>query len=685
MKENKIIFELLREDKDKNEDNNRVYTTYNELINILKNCINNPSALNDIKDKLDIIIDTEIKEFITFMISFLGSGITINNDEINNKINEYVIKLENERNTRKEVMECRENIKNIDKLLSIINNGYSDDIEPLIDYIRNCYNDKRIDFSTYVNLNMYLLVQKSSFYKKSELYDNTTDNVILEENDAETRKNIRESLITLFKDKGFDYDLIEEMYKDKIETFSKIENVTKVLDFLKKYKLSPNKISVFQIIIADLFIYFDEDAINRVDIFLDNNPDTSLDTLLRMSSIFFDRKKDFKEKTRDGRIIKDGHGKVIVGNSKDFSVNVELYKKLLGKDESYSMSDEDFIDREVFFSTPNVVLVRNLTLFRLYGIVSLNSNGELIDKEAFNRNSSCFVARNAEFILDRCIESNLYNYIKKYRTILNRSSSLLMWYKIKRAYSLGDNIRFNDSDLSTSRLKGIFTDDEWSYNGISRVVRTDDRGYDINQEVMSMEDLVRGNKSYPIPQGIPEFYAEKEFSYFYKYKVYDANDIVDIVRRRNFIANFNYFKDKMSSVDDVLKNYYSRDKGKAFNNDIFFDPFISVLDNGKNLNSHININKSSNGLAYKINVVSNGWPDLNIVISRPKVLKICNLLKKENLWFDERSSYDEIVALILVSLTKDTVLSEFEMNTLKYVSRVIAGKLVSSKEKIKEL
>ena len=642
MKENKIIFELLREDKDKNEDNNRVYTTYNELINILKNCINNPSALNDIKDKLDIIIDTEIKEFITFMISFLGSGITINNDEINNKINEYVIKLENERNTRKEVMECRENIKNIDKLLSIINNGYSDDIEPLIDYIRNCYNDKRIDFSTYVNLNMYLLVQKSSFYKKSELYDNTTDNVILEENDAETRKNIRESLITLFKDKGFDYDLIEEMYKDKIETFSKIENVTKVLDFLKKYKLSPNKISVFQIIIADLFIYFDEDAINRVDIFLDNNPDTSLDTLLRMSSIFFDRKKDFKEKTRDGRIIKDGHGKVIVGNSKDFSVNVELYKKLLGKDESYSMSDEDFIDREVFFSTPNVVLVRNLTLFRLYGIVSLNSNGELIDKEAFNRNSSCFVARNAEFILDRCIESNLYNYIKKYRTILNRSSSLLMWYKIKRAYSLGDNIRFNDSDLSTSRLKGIFTDDEWSYNGISRVVRTDDRGYDINQEVMSMEDLVRGNKSYPIPQGIPEFYAEKEFSYFYKYKVYDANDIVDIVRRRNFIANFNYFKDKMSSVDDVLKNYYSRDKGKAFNNDIFFDPFISVLDNGKNLNSHININKSSNGLAYKINVVSNGWPDLNIVISRPKVLKICNLLKKENLWFDERSSYDEI-------------------------------------------
>lgn len=685
MKENKIIFELLREDKDKNEDNNRVYTTYNELINILKNCINNPSALNDIKDKLDIIIDTEIKEFITFMISFLGSGITINNDEINNKINEYVIKLENERNTRKEVIECRENIKNIDKLLSIINNGYSDDIEPLIDYIRNCYNDERIDFSTYVNLNMYLLVQKSSFYKKSELYDNTTDNVILEENDAETRKNIRESLITLFKDKGFDYELIEEMYKDKIETFSKIENVTKVLDFLKKYKLSPNKISVFQIIIADLFIYFDEDAINRVDIFLDNNPDTSLDTLLRMSSIFFDRKKDFKEKTRDGRIIKDGHGKVIVGNSKDFSVNVELYKKLLGKDESYSMSDEDFIDREVFFSTPNVVLVRNLTLFRLYGIVSLDSNGELIDKEAFNRNSSCFVARNAEFILDRCIESNLYNYIKKYRTILNRSSSLLMWYKIKRAYSLGDNIRFNDSDLSTSRLKGIFTDDEWSYNGISRVVRTDDRGYDINQEVMSMEDLVRGNKSYPIPQGIPEFYAEKEFSYFYKYKVYDANDIVDIVRRRNFIANFNYFKDKMSSVDDVLKNYYSRDKGKAFNNDIFFDPFISVLDNGKNLNSHININKSSNGLAYKINVVSNGWPDLNIVISRPKVLKICNLLKKENLWFDERSSYDEIVALILVSLTKDTVLSEFEMNTLKYVSRVIAGKLVSSKEKIKEL
>lgn len=685
MKENKIIFELLREDKDKNEDNNRVYTTYNELINILKNCINNPSALNDIKDKLDIIIDTDIKEFITFMISFLGSGITINNDEINDKINEYVIKLENERNTRKEVIECRENIKNIEKLLSIINNGYSDDIEPLIDYIRNCYNDERIDFSTYVNLNMYLLVQKSSFYKKSELYDNTTDNVILEENDAETRKNIRESLITLFKDKGFDYDLIEEMYKDKIETFSKIENVTKVLDFLKKYKLSPNKISVFQIIIADLFIYFDEDAINRVDIFLVNNPNTSLDTLLRMSSIFFDRKKDFKEKTRDGRIIKDGHGKVIVGNSKDFPVNVELYKKLLGKDESYSMSDEDFIDREVFFSTPNVVLVRNLTLFRLYGIVSLDSNGELIDKEAFNRNSSCFVARNTEFILDRCIESNLYNYIKKYRTILNRSSSLLMWYKIKRAYSLGDNIRFNDSDLSTSRLKGIFTDDEWSYNGISRVVRTDDRGYDINQEVMSMEDLVRGNKSYPIPQGIPEFYAEKEFSYFYKYKVYDANDIVDIVRRRNFIANFNYFKDKMSSVDDVLKNYYSRDKGKAFNNDIFFDPFITVLDNGKNLNSHININKSSNGLAYKINVVSNGWPDLNIVISRPKVLKICNLLKKENLWFDERSSYDEIVALILVSLTKDTVLSEFEMNTLKYVSRVIAGKLVSSKEKIKEL
>lgn len=676
-----ILINLLKEDKNNLTINCKIYNVYNDLIEKLNGCIDNRSSLSDIKEELEVIIDNDIKEFITFMISVLNSNVVVNNEELNSKVKEYVDKLKNERDSRKEVAEYKDNVKKIDKLLSIIDGDYNEDLESLVNYIKESYINKRIDFFTYVNLSMYLLV------KKSEAYSDTSDEleeVIIEENDEETYENIKEKISILFKENGYNYDLIDDIFKDRIERLSKLENISKSLEFLKKYGLFSEDMNTNQKIISKIFIYYDEKAMNRMGEFLDNNKNTSLDMLLKIGTVFFSRKREYKVRNRSGKLGKISKSEVVYGNSLDFPLNVELYKRLLGKDIDYSMCDSDFMGREVFFSTPNEVLKKNLKLFKRYGIISRDEDGSLIDKEVFYRNSSCFAGRNVEYILDRCIESNLYDYIKKYKSILKGGKSIFTWYKIKRAYSLGESIRFNDSGASNSRLKSIFTDDSESYNGISRTIRTNIYGkkYEvINQELISMSDLVRGNKSYPYPQGEPDGYAEKEFLHFYKYKVYNITDIINVIKRKSYIMDFNYFKEKLSSVNDVLRDYYSRNF--KYNNGILEEPFINYLDNFANLSHNISINKSKDGLSYQIIVNSNEWPKVDVVVSRPKVLKLCNLLKQENLWIDERSSFDEIVALVLVVITKDTVLSEAEMEALKYVSKVIANILLNDANKNK--
>lgn len=676
-----ILIGMLKEDKNNLTNNCKIYNVYNDLIEKLNSCIDNKNSLSDIKEDLEVVIDNDIKEFITFIANILNSNVMISNDELNSKVKEYVDKLKSERDNRKEVTEYKENVKKIDKLLNIIDGGYNDDLEPLVNYIKESYINKRIDFFTYVNLSMYLVVKKSEVYNENS---DEMEEVIIDENDEETYENIKERISTLFKENGYDYDLIDDNFKERIERLSKIENISKVLRFFKNYGLFPEDVNTYQNIISKIFIYYDEKAVNRVGEFLDNNKNTSLDMLLKMGTVFFSRKREYKVRNRSDKPGGISKGDVVYGNSLDFTLNVELYKRLLGKDTDYSMSDSDFMEREVFFSTPNEVLKKNIKLFKSYGIISFDEDDSLTDKNSFYRNSSCFAGRNVEYILDRCIESNLYDYIKKYKTILKGGKSTFTWYKIKRAYSLGESIRFNDSDVSSSRLKRIFTDDDESYNGISRTIKTNIYGkrYEvINQKLMTMGDLVRGNKSYPDPQGEPENYAEKEFLHFYKYKVYNITDIIDVVKRKSYINNFNYFREKLSSVNDVLRDYYSRDL--KYYNGILDDSLISILDSPKNLSHNASINKGNGGLSYQIVVESKEWPKVEVTVSRPKVLKICSLLKKENLWIDERSSYDEIVALVLVTITKDSVLSEAEMEALKYVSKVIANVLYNGANKNK--
>lgn len=130
-----------------------------------------------------------------------------------------------------------------------------------------------------------------------------------------------------------------------------------------------------------------------------------------------------------------------------------------------------------------------------------------------------------------------------------------------------------------------------------------------------------------------------------------------------------------------MENYYSRDK--TIKQDIFEDEVINILENLSDITNNTSINKSKNGLSYHLTLTSVEWPKVELTISRQKVLKICSLLKQNDLWITDKSNIDEIASLVFVILSKDTILSEAEVESLKLISLNIAKKAYNEKEKSK--
>lgn len=662
---NELFLKLIKKYKERLSTSEVIYNKYNTLISNLNSILNNLNETNEID--VSFVSDTETKEFLVFLQQFLKIGNIRNEEEINNKVKEYLLKLENEKNNNEEVKKYNEGLDKLNKVIGIIENDFEGNLDILFDFLYSSYKDNLISLEEYADLNFYITIKKS---ENSELENSNEVSIVeITENSKIEKENLHQTLINLFKNSEYDYEKFDESIQNQIESFAKVENVSNVIKFLKSYNLSSNDLVTHQIIVSKLFIYYDKKAISEISNFLDNNKVT-LNTLLQMGSIFFSRKKDYVIRESSNGSPPWGNNEAPTGSLESFIGNINLYKELLGLPKDYAIKNEDLREKEVFFTTPIEVINKNLNLLSEYNLLSKNSDGSLVDKKSFHKNSICFSGRNVEYVIDRCIESGLYEYIQKYKTILRKSDFPLTWYKIKRANDLNEDLLAHNKGLKT-----IFSDDTRSYGGIIRVRDKDGNLNGIKQNYMSMEDLVKGKRRYPIiTYNDPEEYAKKEFIHFYKYSVCKPTDVIGLFRNISSTT-----KEKLKSINDILENYYSRDK--KISKDIFTDEVISVLENSSNISDNTTVSKSSDGMAYRLTLVSSEWPKVELTISRLKVLKICSLLRENNLWTTNKSGIDEISSLIFVLISKDTILSEAEVESLKRISFNIAKKVCNERER----
>ena len=233
-----------------------------------------------------------------------------------------------------------------------------------------------------------------------------------------------------------------------------------------------------------------------------------------------------------------------------------------------------------------------------------------------------------------------------------------MFYKLKRAQDVGDSVLH-----SNGWLKGVFSNDREDYMGI-RLERDGKKVIGIVQEPMSMDDMDNIDSS--IKKWLPDkFYSNRDISWedaarmqfnnLYKYNVYSPIDIFgkDSVKGELVGRIFNEDFEKVNNSIDVLDDEFV----KLLDNSIYCDAF------GNDKNIRIN--------AYQYEFVHQAFPNMHVVISRYKVLRLCKLLHDNDCWINNNTSMIDKENMLLSVLVKDSILSEYELVMMRMVVRSI--------------
>lgn len=694
---------------------------YNSLISLFEKSLNDLEQIDSISlDKITFVKD-ETKNDIENAITAINNikslsilGFDYDEAEIKENIQKIITKLKEEQNNNEELKKYNNKVIELQKIIEIKESNFAEDLDTMFNFLYASYKDNLISIEEYIKLNSYITLKhmeskklandskiedetsipakenKTKIHQELDDDDSQMEEIIITNNIDEDIIKLQEKLPILFSNKGYDYETLLAKTKQDIEKFVKNENnIVQVLTFLSNHGISQYELMTHQKVISKIFIYYEPNAIEEINKFLEKNQKTKLTTLLTMGSIFFSRKRKYTIKdNKNEQPSPPKSSDTPEGSLEDFATNVSLYKKFVGYEEEYKMTDDDFRRRIEFFTTSTKVIERNLNILKEYNLVLQDEKtGRLLNTISPQKNeflTSSLLGRNTEYIMDRCIEANLYEYVLKYKSILMRPDFPLIWYKIKRANSIKEEIY-----APGGKIIGKFKKDSEEYNGIKRVTNEKGNQIGIVQENMTMKDLLKGEryfKNITIPD--PDEYAQKEFQYFYKYNIYKPKDIVEKFKKQDKISN-----EKIKSIHDILEDYYLRNK--EITNEVIDDEIIKSLENigtktitmttkftikNQELETKTAITRSDNGLAYQITIENSNWPKVELTISRLKVLKICSLLKQNNLWIKDNSNEEEIAALILISLTKDTILSEAELEALKQMSITIAKKISHDRE-----
>lgn len=661
---NKLIENLIKECQQKL--NRDKYDKYSSILEKLEASLSNHEKLLEITEEEKKIIKDE-----SILVGLAGMKVLLNNkniiveEEIVNFIKNSIEKIKFNLENDEEANRFKQKNKEFEEIHNSLLSGFSENEELVLEFIKECYENNMIDIETSIKLIFYVTSEKTN---KMTIVLNNVKEEKEEDNNikiTENKEDISSKLIELFARYGYDYNKLDNKTKKNLEKYGKIDYCEEIFEFLNKNNLSENDLISHQGIISKLLIFPDNEVLNNINNFINNNSCT-LPTILSLGGIFFSRTRKFQFRDKNDKpYIPPKNGFFApCGQYRSFLFCIELYKKAKGKPSDYKMTDEDFVKEnnvgmKIFFSTPEEKIKRNLFLLEKYGYIN---EGEL------PKALVSLAGKNTEYLLDRLIESGLHEYGKRYSSILIENDFPFRWYKIKRA---------NDLRMSLYDRGGIRSElrnDNKSYMGIDWKINQ--KKQIITQEQMKMGDLAIGGRTLPtykrekmlqnMPTPVredllPDEVALNEFKHFYEYSVFTPSDIY----RYNPFETLN--KEKGLLIRTIFNLDYKSNSDSTYNEE---DYYVELLDKKYRVNA----------LTYSFSKMGiGGWPDVNILISRLKVVRLINLLKEQNSWINESTSELDKENLLLSIIVKDTILSKNDLNMLRAMIRDI---VLSSKKKI---
>jgi len=624
------------------DDPNNVKIDYNKISSITKEEIEMFTSPNCEKILKSIPLILQMSGFKNRDASVLKNLLFLKEDLLNNKFKTF-----------------SQHEKSLNKLSQIINEGlYKESYSTVLDFIRVSYESNLIDIETSVNLSFYVL-ERCNDYGIDKKNDEETEIVELEINEGSVLDN-RRKLEDVFSRYGYVYD--REALKrcggeEEFVKYARIDYVVYVLSKFKRYGITQDELytkKAFYNIVIDN----DKEAFNSILDFIDHNGCT-LSKLLYLPSVFSKRVREYvmKEKGSGGKGPTKGNLK-ISGSNKDFFKNIKLYMKLKNIDK---ITNDDLKEIDKYVSTSHSLIKKNMDLLLKYNIISKDQLPESIV-------SLCGIR--TEYLIDRFIESSLYeSYLlpkvdgdKVIPSVgtsrLYLTTNDLMFYKIKRAHDMGESVL-----RSNGWLKGQFTDDKKDYMGI-RLERDGKTTVGIIQEPMSMEIIDNIDPS--IKKWLPDkFYLNRnisweeaskmEFNNLYKYDVYRPSDI--------------FGKDSVKG--ELIERIFKEDFKNVNNtDDILDDEFIKLLDNSIYCDVYGNERKIKT-TDYQYEFIHPSFPNMHVIISRHKVLRLCKLLRDNDCWINNNTSTIDKENILLSVIVKDSILCDYERVMMRMVVRSI--------------
>ena len=537
------------------------------------------------------------------------------------KITELINYIINELNIYISNTKYVESINKLDELQNIINENIFNNYSVIFDYIKQKNNDKTIN-SYYAS---YLILELGKYICNKEAKNE--DEVILEEN----IEDISESILDIFEKYGYDFSKLNDIIKKEILKYGKINIIEKVLKIIHENNIDQGLLLDKQKSVSRIF--FDQD--NKVEEIAKFSKENNLEfkELFKIDGIFHKRrKKYFSANKNKEEKISENDELVIAGLYDDFIANFKLLKQY-----KVDLNENDIFAQRMkrYMITPNELINKNLKLLKQYNII----------KEKMPESLTSLIGIHTEYHLDRYIEMGMFNYIKNNTSKLCFPINLKHYYKIRRG---------QDLELNIQNKRGIAS----AFVNLDIGIGEKEDG-SINQKKLSIEQLssIPKYKKREISKNdyIGQRYYDVLYDKSYKYNIFEPKNILKNVANSEILIEM---------VNTILKNDVSTKD--YYNTD---NKYIKILDN-----KIISINDFTN---YPIKLDENTYqfipikfPNNRILISRNKVIRIMNALEK-NIFEKEELNYDEIIGIILCAITKDSILSYWELRQIRIILKYI--------------
>lgn len=396
-------------------------------INKIKNSIldiNNLANLEEIEieslNKIcDVVVIHNLKAYIDVMQAIKdGAVFQISEDsyqKIYNICNEIIQKFDNYKESKllnnKKYENLIDEIKKLKKLKVKLNNSFDIESNDIDDFIKILHEygieeEEILEYIIFISCGFMEIIEQENFE-------------IIQENTVELSL---ESVVSLFKEYGYDFNQLPEKQKHNILLKGNLNIIKDILEVLKENKIDLNaKMNKSTIFIArasqltSIFIYSNANLVssiinlskNKIKLFKDGKIDFV--SLIERPSIFIEGQKKLKEKpiidNPGGQYVPREDIEEISGCYQDFTKNIELilekYKEAYG-------SDVGFVD---FFRKHKHKCVFEASHERIKNTINAFTMYEISPKY-YLRALSSFSSANMLDILDISLELDCYNYVK---------------------------------------------------------------------------------------------------------------------------------------------------------------------------------------------------------------------------------------------------------------------------------